>query len=76
MAPDPTTLNLVLALALLATGAVLYLLPVGTCSECGHCKLDRLQKERELEARAARFYGIPECPACGRHHDPREDHPA
>ncbi len=31
MALEPTTLITVLALALLATGVVLYRLPVGTC---------------------------------------------
>lgn len=75
MALDPTTLITVLAVALLGIGVVLYLLPIGTCSECGHCRLARLQRELETEERAARFYGIPRCPACGRHHDPREDHP-
>jgi hypothetical protein len=76
MVLDPSTLNVVLGVALLAMGGILYLLPVGTCSECAHCRLVRLQRERDLEERAARFYGIPQCPACGRHHDPREDHPA
>ena len=75
MAVEPTTLITILALGLLATGVVLYRLPVGTCPECGHCKLAKLQQERDLEARSARFYNIPLCLACGRHHDPGEDHP-
>ena len=76
MALEPTTLITILACTLLATGVVLYRLPVGTCPECGHCKLQKLARERELEERTARFYNIPRCLACGRHHDPREDHPA
>jgi len=73
---DPTSLITILAVALLGVGVVLYLLPVGTCPQCAHCKLARVERELELEARSARFYGIPLCSACGRHHDPREDHPA
>lgn len=65
----------VLAVALLGTGVVLYRLPVGTCAECGHCRLVKLPRELETEEKAARFYGIPRCSACGRYHNPREDHP-
>ena len=75
MTLDSTTLITVLAVALLGIGVVLYLLPIGTCSECGHCRLARLRRELETEERAARFYGIPRCGACGRHHPPDEDHP-
>lgn len=74
MTVDPTTLITVLAVALLGIGVVLYRLPVGTCAECGHCRLLKLQQEREIEEKAARFYGIPRCSSCGRFHGPGEDH--
>jgi hypothetical protein len=76
MVIEPTAMITILALALLGTGVVLYMLPVGTCPECAHCKLARAQRAMEQEERSARYYGIPLCPACRRHHDPREDHPA
>jgi hypothetical protein len=63
-----------LAATLLATGWVLWLLPVGTCKECAHCRALELAKERETEAQVGRLYGIPMCPACGRHHPRGEDH--
>ncbi|OGO51891.1 MAG: hypothetical protein A2V84_10700 [Chloroflexi bacterium RBG_16_70_13] len=63
-----------LAMALFGVAAMLRLLPVGSCPECGHCRLEQLRKEAELEARAARFYGIPRCASCGRYHEPSEDH--
>ena len=70
----PDTVISLLAATLLATGWALWLLPVGRCSQCSHCQLERLAKERETEARASRVYGIPLCPSCGRHHAPGERH--
>lgn len=72
---DATFVATGLALTLLGVGAVLCFLPVGTCAQCGHCRLEKLEKERELEARAAKLYGIPFCVVCGRRHSPDEDHP-
>ena len=72
---DSTSVATFLAFTLLGVGAALSFLPVGTCSQCGHCKLEKLEKERELEARAAKFYGVPFCAICGRRHGPDEDHP-
>jgi hypothetical protein len=63
-----------LAATLLATGWVLWLLPVGTCNECTHCQLAKLAKERETEAQVSRVYGIPMCKSCGRYHAPGEHH--
>lgn len=63
-----------LAATLLATGWALWLLPVGKCKECPHCQMEQVARERETEAQAGRFYGIPICPACGRHHAPGEPH--
>jgi hypothetical protein len=64
----------ILAFTLLATAFVLWRLPVGTCAECTHCRIERLAKEREVEAQAANFYGIPLCRSCGRYHPPEEAH--
>ena len=63
-----------LAVTLLGVGAALWMLPVGTCSECPHCRVERLAREREYDAQVSRIYGIPLCPACGRHHRPEEGH--
>lgn len=68
------TVILLLAFTLLATGLVLTRLPVGSCPQCTHCLSEQLAKEREEEALAGRFYGIPLCPACGRHHTREEPH--
>ena len=65
-----------LAVTLFGVAAMLRLLPVGTCPECAHCRLERLRREADREAAAAKLYGIPHCGACGRYHDPSEDHPA
>jgi hypothetical protein len=69
------TVIAVMGAALLATGALLAKLPVGTCPECAHCRAERVAREREAEARVSRFYGIPICRSCGRHHRPEEGHP-
>ena len=75
MAIDPTGIITVLALSLIGVGLVIRMLPVGVCAECNHCRMARLERDVELEARSARFYGIPHCSACGRYHEPTEDHP-
>jgi hypothetical protein len=68
----PEAMIVLLATTLLATGWALWVLPVGSCAECAHCRVERLAKERAAEAQASRVYGIPLCQACGRHH-PRGD---
>jgi len=68
------TMISILAVTLLGTGWALCVLPIGTCRECAHCRVERLAKERENEAQVSRIYGIPLCPACGRHHRPEERH--
>jgi hypothetical protein len=68
------TIIAMLSATLLATGWALWMLPVGTCAECPHCRAEKLARERADEARAGRFYGIPLCPACGRHHATGEKH--
>jgi hypothetical protein len=64
----------ILAATLLATGWVLWMMPVGTCAQCSHCRVEKLAKEREIEAQVSRVYGIPLCTACGRHHRRGDDH--
>lgn len=73
---EPAGVITALAVTLFGVAGLLRLLPVGTCPECSHCRLERLRHEAETEARSARLYGIPRCGACGRYHDPSEDHPA
>lgn len=68
------TVIAILAATLLATGALLAKLPVGTCRECAHCRAELLARERETEAQAGRLYGIPVCRTCGRYHLPEEGH--
>lgn len=68
------TLISVLAVTLLATGWALWLLPVGTCAQCAHCRGEQLARERETEAQAARIYGIPVCRSCGRQHERGDGH--
>jgi hypothetical protein len=68
------TMIAILAATLLATGWALWLLPVGTCNQCAHCRVEKLAKEREAEAQVSRIYGIPLCQSCGRHHARGEDH--
>lgn len=74
----PETMISILAATLLATGWALYLLPVGTCSQCPHCRIEKLARERENEAQQAqqigRAYNVPFCAVCGRHHRRDEEH--
>jgi hypothetical protein len=57
---------------LLAVGAILWRLPVGTCAECPHCHRERLEREIEQQREADRDldarYGLSRCPRCGRVH--------
>jgi len=71
---QPDTMISVLATTLLATGWALWLLPIGRCPECAHCRAEKVARERADEVRTSRYYGIPQCPACGGHHQPEEGH--
>ena len=71
---QPETMISLLATTLLATGWALWLLPVGHCGECPHCRAEKLARQRAAEARTSSFYGIPLCPACGQHHQPEDGH--
>jgi hypothetical protein len=71
--PADTVITL-LAATLLATGWAMWVLPVGTCRECPHCRAEKLARQRADQMRAGQLYGVPLCPACGRHHGHEEDH--
>ncbi len=68
------TVILILGATLLASGALLARLPVGTCSQCVHCRAERVARERAAEAQVGRLYGIQTCEACGRTHGRDEAH--
>lgn len=74
MMGDAQTVISILGLTLLGTAGLLWFLPVGTCSECSHCKLQKLARQREHEVEAGRAYSSGFCAVCGRHHRPDEDH--
>ena len=64
----------VLAVTLIGAAGLLSMLPVGTCVQCNHCRLEQLERERkhELQRQAAGEY--PFCPVCGNRHRPDESH--
>ncbi len=68
------TMVTLLATTLIATAVALWRLPVGECEQCSHCAARKLASAREAEAETGRVYGIPLCPACGRHHGREEPH--
>jgi len=76
----PETVVSLLGAGLLGIGGLLWLLPVGTCSQCSHCRMARLvaQRERELHAEEEhereRSLAVPYCRACGRQHRPGDEH--
>ena len=70
----PDAVISILGTSLIAIAGLLYVLPVGTCSECGHCRLARLTRQRERELEASRSAGTALCPICRRNHRPDEDH--
>ena len=69
----PESVISILAVTLIGAAGLLVRLPVGTCSECAHCRLERLAKDREQGLLSKRL-GDPLCNGCGRHHRPDEDH--
>jgi hypothetical protein len=75
IALGPESVISILALTMIGTGGLLALLPVGTCRECSHCRLEKLARERDRRAHAGVAYGVSFCTVCGRHHRPDEDHP-
>ena len=71
---DPQTVIAILGLTMLGTAGLLSLLPVGTCAQCNHCRLEQLARQREHEREGNRSYSTALCPTCSRHHLPDEDH--
>ena len=71
--PDEAMIS-ILGATLLAAAWALWLLPVGTCSQCAHCRMEKVAKDRASEAQVSRVYGISVCQACGRHHQAGDDH--
>jgi hypothetical protein len=76
MIGDPQTVIAILGLTMVGTAGLLSLLPVGTCAQCSHCRLEKLARQRDREFQADRAYGGVACTVCGRHHRPDEDHRA
>jgi hypothetical protein len=74
MIGDPQTVVSILGLTMLGTAGLLALLPVATCSECNHCRLEKLSRQREHELQADRSYSAGFCAVCGRHHRADEEH--
>lgn len=68
------TMITILAVTLMGTAWALWMLPVGTCGQCAHCRFEKLAKEREADAAVSRLYGVPLCASCGRHHAKGEEH--
>jgi hypothetical protein len=64
----------ILGFTMIGVAGLLRLLPVGTCSECPHCRLARFERERERGVDGARSMTASFCAVCGRHHRPDEDH--
>jgi hypothetical protein len=74
MIGDAQTVVSILGLTMLGTAGLLALLPVGTCSECNHCRLEKLSRKKEHELQTDRSYSAAFCPVCGRHHRADEEH--
>jgi hypothetical protein len=71
---EATTVVSVLGLALLGVAGLISRLPVGTCDQCAHCRLERLARERLHQTETGRFQRVPFCMVCGRYHRSDEDH--
>jgi len=71
---DAQTVISVLGLTLLGTAGLMWLLPVGTCAQCPHCRLEKLARQREREHESGPSYGGGFCAVCGRRHRADEDH--
>jgi hypothetical protein len=71
---DPTTMISLLGVTLVGSGALLSMLPVGTCSQCSHCRMERLARQQQREMEAGRMVSEGYCAVCGRQHRPGEEH--
>ncbi len=70
---EPIAIIALLGMALIATGSLVALLPVATCPQCEHCKLERMRRELEDERWRTEAAG-PYCQVCGRHHPSDDRH--
>jgi hypothetical protein len=71
----PEAVISILAVTLLGTAGLLSMLPVGTCAECPHCRLQKLEHERQRQLQSeGTAVGGPFCPMCGRYHRADEEH--
>ena len=71
---DPTTMISLLGVTLIGSAALLSMLPVGTCSQCSHCRMERLARQQQRETETTRAYSEAYCAVCGRQHRPGEEH--
>jgi hypothetical protein len=71
---EPTTVVYLLGLAFVGIGGLISMLPVGSCAQCAHCRMERLAKERQRQTETGRFLRVPFCMVCGRYHRSDEDH--
>ncbi|HEY2915825.1 MAG TPA: hypothetical protein VGI98_01290 [Candidatus Limnocylindrales bacterium] len=74
MGGDPQTVIAILGLTMVGAAGLLSLLPVGSCTQCNHCRLEKLARQRERELEASRSYAAAFCAICGRNHRPDEGH--
>jgi hypothetical protein len=70
---EPQSVISVLAVSLIGVAGLIWRLPVGTCPECTHCRVARLEKERQAQLQRESV-GAPFCAVCGRRHESNEDH--
>jgi hypothetical protein len=71
---DPMTIVSVLGLTLLGVAGLISMLPVATCAQCPHCRMEQLARERQHQTETGRFQRVPFCMVCGRYHRSDEDH--
>jgi hypothetical protein len=74
MIGDAQTVISILALTMLGTAGLLAVLPVGTCAQCSHCRLEKLSRQRARELESGHSVSVAFCAVCGRHHRSDEDH--
>lgn len=71
---DPQTVISILGLTMVGVAGLLSFLPVGTCSQCSHCRVEKLARQRDHEVDGARSLSASFCAVCRRHHRADEDH--
>jgi hypothetical protein len=69
---ESATFIALLGIASLVVAFGLRVLPVGTCPQCEHCRLEKQRQEAEFRERTRSE--APECPVCQRSLDVHERH--